>query len=320
MQVLDSILESIGNTPIVKLARIGADLNVNLLVKCEFLNPGGSIKDRIGLYLVRQAEKEGLLKPGGTIVEATSGNTGLGLALAGARQGYKCIFVMPDKQSEDKRRLLRAVGAEVVICPTDVEAEDPRSYYQVAMRIAKETPNCFYANQYHNQDNPDAHYHSTGPEIWKQMGHELDVFITGIGTGGTVVGTSRFLKEKNAEVQIVGVDPVGSIYFDLFHHGKPGPIKSYRIEGIGEDFMPSTMNIACMNDVIQVGDEESFAMARRLIKEEGLLCGGSSGSAVVGAIKYIKERMPAFKRAKPNILVVLPDASNRYLSKFLSEA
>jgi cystathionine beta-synthase len=318
MQVHGSILDTIGNTPIVKLNQIGRELNANLWVKCEFLNPTGSIKDRLGKFIIDQAEQKGLLKPGGTIIEATSGNTGMGLAMVAATRGYKCIFVMADKQSQEKRQALRALGAEVVICPTDVAAEDPRSYYQVAAKLVRETPNCFYANQYHNPDNPEAHYRSTGPEIWRQMGQELDALVVGIGTGGTVVGITRYLREQNPKIQIIGVDPVGSVYFDLFHHDKYVEPHGYKVEGIGEDFMPSTMNLKCMNDIVQVGDEESFEMTRKLITQEGLLCGGSSGSAVAGAIKYAKERMPVFERSKPNILTILPDSSNRYLSKFLS--
>lgn len=317
MQVHHSILEAVGNTPIVRLNQLGKDLSANLWVKCEFMNPTGSIKDRIGKYIIDQAEKQGLLKPGGTIIEATSGNTGMGLAMVAATRGYQCIFVMADKQSEEKRSALKAMGAQVVICPTNVPAEDPRSYYQVAAKLVRETPNAFYANQYHNQDNPDAHYQSTGPEIWKQMGSELDALVVGIGTGGTVVGISRYLREQNPDIQIIGVDPIGSVYFDLFHFDKSIEPHHYLVEGIGEDFMPSTMNIRCMNDIIQTNDEESFETTRRLITQEGLLCGGSSGAAVAGAIKYVQERMPNFSRDKPNILTILPDASNRYLSKFL---
>lgn len=316
----NNILEAIGNTPIVKLNKVTKGLNANIYVKCEFMNPGGSIKDRIGKHIVEVAEKDGSLKPGGTILEATSGNTGMGLAMAAALKGYKCIFVMADKQSEEKRNALRATGAEVVICPTDVEPEDPRSYYSVAKRLAKETPNCFYANQYYNPANPEAHYLSTGPEIWEQCGEELDVLSLSIGTGGTVVGIAKYLKEKNPNIQIVGSDPVGSIYYDLFHTGRWIQPRSYVIEGIGEDFMPGTMDISYMNDVVQVGDKESLEMARRLVREEGLFCGGSSGAAVIGTIKYVQERLPEKLKGKtPNILVILPDSSTRYLGKHLND-
>ena len=317
MQVLNSILDAIGNTPIVRLNHIGQSLDANLFVKCEFMNPTGSIKDRIGQFIVDQAEKKGLLKPGGTIIEATSGNTGMGLAMVAATRGYQCIFVMADKQSEEKRQALKAMGAQVIICPTEVPAEDPRSYYQVAAKLVQKTPNAFYANQYHNPDNPEAHYRSTGPEIWRQMGAELDALVVGIGTGGTVVGIAKYLREQNPKIQIIGIDPIGSLYFDLFHSGKTIEPKHYLVEGIGEDFMPSTMDLKCMNDIIQVTDAESFEMTKRLITREGLLCGGSSGSAVAGAIKYVKERMPQLGRSKPNILTILPDSSSRYLSKFL---
>src|SRR3989338_8115648 len=220
MQVLDSILNAIGNTPIVRLNKVIQSPKANLFAKCEFMNPGGSIKDRIGLYIINQAEQKGLLKPGGTIVEATSGNTGMGLAMAAALRGYQCIFVMADKQSQEKQNALKAMGAQVVVCPTDVPAEDSRSYYEVAKKLVRDTPNSFHSNQYYNPDNPDAHYYSTGPEIWRQMGSELDILILGIGTGGTVVGISRYLREQNPNIQVIGVDPIGSIYFDLFHSDK----------------------------------------------------------------------------------------------------
>lgn len=314
-----SILEAIGNTPIVRLNTVTQGLNANVYAKCEFMNPGGSIKDRIGVHIVNVAEKEGLLKAGGTIIEATSGNTGMGLALTAAVRGYKCIFVMADKQSEEKRTALRSTGAQVVICPTNVEPEDPRSYYQVAAKLARETPNAFYANQYYNPANPDAHYHSTGPEIWAQCESDLDILVCSIGTGGTVTGISKYLREKKKDIQIVGVDPVGSVFYDFFHTGNMPAAHSYYVEGIGEDFMPGTMQLSCMDDIVQVDDRESFGMARRLIREEGLLVGGSSGSAVIGAIKYISERMKWAHDKKPNILVILPDSSSRYLSKFLND-
>jgi cystathionine beta-synthase len=310
-------LDTIGNTPIVKLNKVTNHANANIYVKCEFMNPGGSVKDRIGVHMVNQAEKDGLLKPGGTIIEATSGNTGMGLALVAATRGYKCIFVMADKQSEEKRIALRSVGAEVVICPTNVEPEDPQSYYSVADRLAEETPNSFYTRQYWNPANPETHYLTTGPEIWEQCGKELDVFVCSVGTGGTVSGVSRYLKEKNPNIKIVGVDPVGSIYYDLFHTGEMPKAHTYYVEGIGEDFMPGTMNLKSMDDIVQVTDRESFLMARRLIREEGLLCGGSCGSAVIGAMKYVEDMKATDK--KLNVLVLLPDASNRYLSKFLDD-
>lgn len=311
-----SILDVIGNTPVVKLNSVSKNTKANIYVKCEFMNPGGSIKDRIALYMIDQAEKEGRIKKGATIVEATSGNTGMGLAIVAACRGYKCIFVMADKQSEEKRTLLRSVGAQVVVCPTNVEPDDPRSYYQVAEKIAAETPNSFYARQYTNMDNPEAHYHSTGPEIWSTFGKKLDYFICSIGTGGTVSGISRYLKEKNSAVKVVGVDPLGSLYHDLFYKGTFGEVYPYYIEGIGEDFVPKTINLKSMDDIVQVSDQESFIMARRLIKEEGLMCGGSSGSAVAGALKYLST---VKIKADANVLIVLPDSSSRYISKFLQD-
>jgi cystathionine beta-synthase len=313
----ESIVDRIGNTPIVPLKKLAKACHANVFVKCEFMNPGGSVKDRPALHIINEGERSGRLKPGGTIVEATSGNTGLGLAMISAVRGYKCIFVMADKQSEEKRRMLRAAGAEIVICPTDVDADDPRSYYKVAARIVAETPDAFYSNQYHNPANIEAHYLYTGPEIWRQCGADLDVFICSIGTGGTVTGISRYLREKNPKIKIVGVDPVGSIYFELFHTGKAPTPHGYLVEGIGEDFMPSTMDLRCMDDIIQVGDHESFVMARRLMKEEGLFAGASSGSAVAGTIKYLSEQKNQEK--KPNVLVLLPDSCSRYLGKHLND-
>jgi len=322
----NNVMECIGNTPIIKLNKVGAHLapHVELYAKLEYMNPGGSVKDRIGCYMLEKAEKAGRIKPGGTIIEGTSGNTGMGLAITAAVKGYKCIFVMADKQSEEKRIALRSVGAQVVICPTNVEPEDPRSYYSVAERLSKETPNSLYTRQYWNPDNPEAHFVGTGPEIWEQTGGELDAFVVAAGTGGTLVGNSRFLKSKKPEITIVGVDPVGSIYYDLFHTGKWPKPHSYFVEGFGEDFMPDTMDIKAMDDCVQVNDAESFTMARRLIREEGILCGGSSGSAVAGAIKFAeriaKERAQKGTTGEPyKVLIIIPDSSSRYLSKFLND-
>ena len=317
------VTQCVGNTPIVKLNKVAAHLppSVELYAKLEYMNPGASVKDRIGIYMLEKAERDGRIKPGGTIIEATSGNTGMGLAIAAAVKGYKCIFVMADKQSEEKRIGLRSVGAQVVICPTNVDPADPRSYYSVAKRLAEETPNSFYARQYWNPDNPEAHFVHTGPEIWNQTGGELDALVVAIGTGGTVVGNSKYLKSQKPEIKVIGVDPVGSIYYDLFHTGKWPKPHSYYVEGFGEDFMPDTMDLKTMDDVIQVNDRDSFMMARRLIREEGLLCGGSSGSAVAGAIKYA-ERLSAVPRTSSEpfkILVIIADSSSRYLSKFLND-
>lgn len=316
----ENILGAIGNTPIVCLSRLAPHLTVNLYGKCEFLNPGGSIKDRIGLHMINMAEKKGLLKPGGTIIEATSGNTGMGLAMVSALRGYKCIFVMADKQSKEKQLALQALGAKVVVCPTDVAPDDDRSYYKVAERLAKDTPNSFYASQYTNQDNPDAHYCSTGPEIYEQCGNSLDFLVLGIGTGGTVSGISRYIKERNPKFKVIGVDPKGSVYFDLFYKGQMGQAHGYLIEGIGEDFLPTTIDIKSMDDIVMVEDEESFIMARRLVRECGLLVGGSTGSAVLGAIKYFEKNPQSIDGRKKNALVILVDSSTRYLSKYLNDA
>jgi len=315
----ENILSAIGNTPIVCLNKLAPDLSVNLYGKCEFLNPAGSIKDRIGLHIINCAEKRGELKPGGTIIEATSGNTGLGLAMVAALRGYKCIFVMADKQSMEKRLALKALGAKVVVCPTDVDPNDERSYYKVAARLAKDTPNCFYANQYYNLDNPAAHYYTTGPEIYQQCGNNLDFLVLGIGTGGTVCGITRYLREQNCQTKIIGVDPIGSIYHELFYHNRMGQAKSYLVEGIGEDFVPGTMELKLIDHIIQVGDEESFIMARRLVRELGILTGASSGSAVLGAIKYFREYPQDLTPRKKNALIILVDSSTRYLSKYLDD-
>ena len=316
---LPSVIEAIGDTPIVQLQNVSKSVNADIYAKCEHMNPGGSVKDRIGPNIIRTAEREGLLKPGGTIIEATSGNTGLGLAMVAALRGYKCIFVMADKQSEEKRNALRAAGAEVVICPTNVEPEDPRSYYSVAKRLAAETPNSFYASQYFNPANPEAHYVTTGPEIWEQCGEEMDALVLSIGTGGTVSGISKYLKERRPEIQIVGVDPIGSIYHDLFYTGQMPPAHSYFVEGIGEDFLPGTIDMKSMDDIVQVTDQECFTMTRRLNREEGLFVGGSSGAAVAGALKYAEKFAHKFEGRRPNIVTIMCDNHNRYLSKIFND-
>lgn len=309
-----NILEAVGNTPLVKLNHIGSHTKADIYVKCEFMNPGGSMKDRIAINIMNEAEARGEIKPGGTIVEATSGNTGMGLALVAAVRGYKCVFVMPDKMSDEKIKALRAVGAKVVVCPTDVEPEDPRSYYSVSRRIAEETPNAMLANQYHNQANPEAHYKSTGPELWKQCNGELDAFVSGMGTGGTLSGTGKYLKEKKPSLQIVGVDPIGSLYYDYVKTGRVTTAHPYKVEGIGEDFFPSTMNLKILDEVIRVTDKECFSAARDLVKREGILCGGSAGAAVVGAVKYAEMQNKPMK-----IVVLLPDSASRYLTKYLDD-
>lgn len=310
---VSDITQAVGNTPIVRLNRVTEGLKAEIFVKCEYLNPGGSHKDRVGLNMIRDAEAAGL-KPGGTIVEATSGNTGAALAMIAAVKGYKCVFVMPDKMSQEKISTLRAYGAKVIVCPTAVEPEDPRSYYQVAKRVAAETPNTFYANQYHNPSNPTAHYLSTGPEIWEQCGHELDVFVAGLGTGGTISGTGKFLKQRKPDIRLVGVDPVGSMYYDYIKEKRITKPFSYKVEGIGEDFFPTTIDMSIIDEVIRVDDKECFTMTRDLVRYEGLFVGGSGGAAVAGAIKYAR----ATDR-KENILVLMPDAASKYISKIFND-
>ena len=282
----NNILEAVGGTPIVKLQKVARHVAADIFVKCEYLNPGGSMKDRVALNIVTDAERRGLLGPGGTIVEATSGNTGMGLALVAALRGYACVFVMPDKMSPEKVAGLRAFGARVVICPTAVEPDDPRSYYQTAKRIVAETPGAFYANQYHNPANPEAHYISTAPEIWEQTNGEVDVFVAGMGTGGTISGCGRYFKEKKPGFRLVGVDPIGSLYYEYVKTGRMTRPFSYYVEGIGEDFLPSTMNLKIVDEIVRVDDKECFLMTRELVRQEGLFVGGSSGAAVAGAIKY----------------------------------
>lgn len=319
---LEDISQAVGNTPIVRLNRVTSGLSVEIYVKCEFLNPGGSHKDRLAANMLRRAE-EGGLRSGGTIVEATSGNTGASLALLAALRGYRCVFVMPDKMSQEKISHLRAFGARVVVCPTAVEPDDPRSYYQVAQRIARETPNCFYANQYHNPANPEAHYLSSGPEIWRQTGGDFEVFCAGMGTGGTLSGTGKFLREKKPGLKIVGIDPVGSLYYDFVKSGRITKPFSYKVEGIGEDFFPSTMNLGILDDVIRVDDKECFLMTRDLTRMEGLFVGGSGGAAVAGAFKLaaaMRDRGEAQAEGRPaRILVFLADAGHKYISKIFND-
>ncbi len=313
-----NVLEAIGRTPIVRLNRVTGGLGSTVAAKLEYLNPGGSIKDRIGVTILEEAERRGEIGPGATIVEATSGNTGMGLALVAAIKGYKLVFVMPDKQSQEKIQNLRAFGAKVIVTPTNVPPEDPRSYYSVAKRLADETPNAFYANQYHNPDNPLAHYRTTGPEIWEETGGAIDAFVAGMGTGGTITGVSRYLKERNPEVLIVGVDPEGSVYKDFFERGVVIEPHSYLIEGIGEDFFPSTMDLTAVDRVVRVGDKESYLMARELLTTEGLYTGSSGGAAVVGALRFVREHEAAGRRPL-NVVVVLPDGGGRYLSKLYND-
>ena len=317
--VYSNVLETIGHTPLVRLNRVVSGLRATVLAKLEFLNPGGSVKDRIGAAMIEDAEAAGKLRPGGTIVEATSGNTGVGLAIAAAIKGYRCVFVMPDKMSQEKVQLLRAFGARVVITPTAVEPDDPRSYYSVSRRIVAETPNSILANQYHNPMNPGAHYRTTGPEIWEQTGGRAKVFVAGMGTGGTITGTGRYLKERNPDVKVVGVDPVGSLLYDTWRLGRVPEepfLKTYKIEGIGEDFLPGALDLSVCDEVVQSDDKESFLITRRLVREEGIFCGGSSGSAVAGVLK---SRLVRDLDRDEIAVVILPDSGSRYLSKVFDD-
>lgn len=314
-----SILDTIGHTPLVRLNKVTRGVAPSVLAKLEFMNPGGSVKDRIGIAIIEDAENAGRLKPGGTIVESTSGNTGIGLAIAAAIKGYKCVFVMPDKMSDEKIRTLRAFGAKVIITPTAVDKDDPRSYYKVAERLVSETPNAILGNQYHNPANPASHYATTGPEIWQQTGGQIDVFIAGMGTGGTLTGVARYLKEQKPDVRIVGVDIAGSLLYDAWKSGHvPAEpvLKTYKLEGIGEDFIPSTLDLKLCDLVVQVSDRESFLMTRRLVREEGLFCGGSCGAAIAGTLRAIPQ---LGLNANQTVVTLLPDGGSRYLSKIFDD-
>jgi cystathionine beta-synthase len=310
----ENVLSAIGDTPLVRLNKVVGPDDATVLCKLEFMNPGGSIKDRMAIYILDKAERDGRLKPGATIVENTSGNTGVGVALVAAVRGYRCIFTMPDKMSKEKQDTLKAFGAKVVVTPTNVPAESPDSYYSTAKRIAAETPNSFYINQYHNRDNVDAHYISTGAEIWEQTGGRLDAFVAGIGTGGTMSGAGKYLKEKRPAIKNIGVDPIGSVYHSMFHTGKMSEPHVYKVEGIGEDMMCGAMDLKVMDDVRQVDDRACFSMARRLAREEGILAGGSSGAAVHVAAQVARE----MGKGK-TIVVVLPDGGRAYISKFYAD-
>jgi cystathionine beta-synthase len=302
----DNVVEIIGNTPLVRLNSVTEGIAATVLAKAEYFNPGGSVKDRIALRMVEDAEKAGLLQSGGTIVEPTSGNTGVGLALVAQLRGYRCVFVCPDKVSEDKQNVLRAYGAEVVVCPTAVAPEDPRSYYNVSDRLAREIPGAWKPDQYSNPANPRSHYEQTGPEIWEQTGGQITHFVAGVGTGGTITGVGRYLKEQG-EVRIIGADPEGSVY-------SGGSGRPYLVEGVGEDFWPETYDRGIADEIIEVADADSFEMTRRLAREEGLLVGGSCGMAVVAALEVAR-------RAGPDdvVVVLLPDGGRGYLSKIFND-
>ena len=306
MPIASDVLGLVGNTPLVQLSRIGKGLKPRLVAKLEMLNPGGSVKDRIGLAMIEEAEKRGALKPGGTIVEPTSGNTGVGLAIAAALRGYRLVCTMPDKQSQEKRDILRAYGAEVVICPTAVAPEDPSSYYKVAERLAKELPGGFMPGQYWNQQNVAAHYETTGPELWTGTDGKITHLVLGIGTGGTVTGAGRYLKEQNPKIQIVGADPEGSIY--------TGDVHPYKTEGIGEDFWPGTFDPKLVDRWVRVSDQDTFLTARRITREEGILAGVSSGTAMFAALEVAKTL-----EESALVVVLLPDSGKSYLSKLYND-
>ncbi len=317
MQYADSILDLVGGTPLVRISRLTRDLGSAdrqplLLAKLEMLNPGGSVKDRIGLPMVEAAERAGLLKPGGTIIEPTSGNTGHGLAIAAALKGYRCIFVMADKQSSEKQQLLRAYGAEVVLCPTNVAPESPESYYSVAARLARDIPGAFKPDQYWNQENPDAHQATTGPEIWDQTEGSITHLVASAGTGGTITGVARALKARNARIQVIGADPEGSIL-------SGDTARPYLTEGVGEDFMPGTYDPSVVDRWVRVSDRDAFAMARRLTREEGILAGGSCGTALVAALDVVRGLTGADGGADAVVVVILPDTGRNYLSKVYND-
>ncbi len=308
-----TILELIGNTPLLKLNTLTSGVQCTVLAKLELLNPGGSIKDRIGIQMIEAAEKHGLIKPGYTIVEPTSGNTGLGLAMAAIAKGYKMVFTLPDKMSKEKIDLLKAFGAKVIITPTNVPPDHPTNYVKVAEKIVKETPNSFMPNQYFNAANPETHYKTTGPEIWEQTKGKIDVLVASMGTGGTISGIARYLKEQNPNIRVVGVDPEGSIYHHEFYKTK-GDIRSYKVEGIGEDFLPSTLNLGIIDEIVTVTDKEAFITARELAQKEAVFAGGSSGAAVFAALQVAK-KLPK----NQTIVVILPDTGRNYLNKLYSD-
>jgi cystathionine beta-synthase len=316
-RTFDNVLETIGWTPLIRLSRITRGVRTPVYVKAEFFNPGGSVKDRIGLPIVEKAERDGTLKPGGTIVEATSGNTGIGLAMAAALRGYKCIFTMPDKMSQEKVRLLRAFGAEVIVTPTAVPPDHPEHYLMTAKRIAAEIPGAIFANQFYNDANPQAHYDTTGPEIWDQTEGRVTHFVYAAGTGGTMTGVGRYLKERNKKVRVVAGDPVGSILAEMWRTKGAAKVEGvpYKVEGIGQDKIPGTLDMTVVDDFVTVNDKESFSMARRLTREEGLFVGGSSGLIVHVAMQLAKQ----LDDPESLVVAILPDTGERYLSKLYSD-
>jgi cystathionine beta-synthase len=315
--IYNSIIETVGNTPLVKLNKLVKGIKGTIVAKVEYLNPGNSMKDRMAVKMIDDAEKAGILKPGGTIIEGTSGNTGMGLALTAIARGYKCVFTVSDKQSQEKINILRAVGAEVIVCPTNVLPEDPRSYYSVARRLNKEIPNSIYPNQYDNLSNTAAHYETTGPEIWRDTEGKVTHFAAGVGTGGTICGTSKFLKEKNPAIVSVGIDTYGSVFKKYKETGvfDSNEIYPYLTEGIGEDILPKNVDFDLIDTFIKVTDKESAIMTRKLAREEGMFVGWSSGSAVYGALEYAKENL----KEGDLMVVLLPDHGTRYLNKIYND-
>jgi cystathionine beta-synthase len=317
MNYYNSIIDTIGNTPLVKLNKVTKGIRGTVLAKVEYFNPGNSVKDRIAVTMIADAEQRGILKPGGTIIEGTSGNTGMGLALAAIGKGYKCIFTMADKQSKEKMDILRAVGAEVIVCPTNVTPEDPRSYYSVAKRLNQEIPNSLYPNQYDNPANTAAHYQTTGPEIWRDTDGRITHFAAGVGTGGTICGTSKFLKEQNPQVVSVGIDTYGSVFKKYKETGEfdEGEIYPYLTEGIGEDILPKNVDFSVIDSFVKVTDKDAAIMARRLSREEGLFVGWSCGSAMHGALEWAREHL----KDDDIMVVILPDHGTRYLGKIYND-
>lgn len=315
--IYNSIIETIGNTPIVRLHKIPKGINGSVLAKVEYFNPGNSTKDRMALKMVEDAEKAGLLKPGGTIIEGTSGNTGMGLALTAVAKGYKCIFTMADKQSQEKINILRAVGAEVIVCPTNVEPEDPRSYYSVARKLNKEIPNSIYPNQYDNPSNAKAHYETTGPEIWRQTGGKITHYVATVGTGGSMCGTAKYLKEQNPNIKAIGIDTYGSVFKKYKETGifDKNEIYPYLTEGFGEDILPKNVDFDVIDQFIKVTDKDGAIMARRLSREEGIFGGWSCGSALHGAMEYAREHL----KKEDMMVVLLPDHGTRYLGKVYND-
>lgn len=315
--IYNSIIDTVGNTPLVKLNKLAKGIKGTVVAKVEYLNPGNSMKDRMAVKMILDAEKAGVLKPGGTIIEGTSGNTGMGLALTAIARGYKCIFTVSDKQSQEKINILRAVGAEVIVCPTNVAPDDPRSYYSIARKLNKEIPNSFYPNQYDNLSNTAAHYETTGPEIWRDTEGKVTHFVAGVGTGGTICGTSKFLKEKNSKVVSVGIDTYGSVFKKYKETGvfDENEIYPYLTEGIGEDILPKNVDFSLIDTFIKVTDRDSAIMTRKLAREEGMFVGWSAGSAVYGALEYAKEHL----KEGDLMVVLLPDHGTRYLNKIYND-